>query len=366
MMKLVVLAVAVAAVLAAERPQIADEFIAETEVERATREETIYGEGFLAHDQTGRKAAERYDLRPSKFHVLHVLNLQRADLRKEYALSSEDPHDCHERDFSGTLHSPFAWVANATFAGAIKHHEVTLDAWEYRVGGVRLALGVAPDNVNIPVVFERESADSLERFYFHNFTAEVPESKFFEVPQECNHQTLSGFKAPERPRIPETFVAATDVERQDHHETTFGEGRFAHDQPAQKAVELFDLHPSHDKDIRVLNLQRGDLHEEYAINSEDPKDCHKRNMTSPVYPPFAWVAQADYVGTVKHHEVVLDAWEYHAGGSRLLVGVTPSDTKTPVIFERESGGELTRIHFLNFTGTTPEDKDFEVPEECQS
>jgi hypothetical protein len=39
-------------------------------------------------------------------------------------------------------------------------------------------------------------------------------------------------------------------------------------------------------------------------------------MTSPLIAPFAWVAQADYVGTVKHHEAVLDAWEFHAGGSR--------------------------------------------------
>jgi hypothetical protein len=35
-------------------------------------------------------------------------------------------NDCHEHDFSGTLRSPFEWVANATFAGAIKHHEVGL------------------------------------------------------------------------------------------------------------------------------------------------------------------------------------------------------------------------------------------------
>jgi len=36
-------------------------------------------------------AVERYDLRPAKYHVLHVFDLQRADLRKEYELSSEDP-----------------------------------------------------------------------------------------------------------------------------------------------------------------------------------------------------------------------------------------------------------------------------------
>lgn len=188
--------------------------------------------------------------------------------------------------------------------------QVTLDAWEYRVGGVRLALGVSPDNVNVPVIFERESADSLERFFFRNFTGEVPASKYFEIPQECGR-----LAAPERPRIPETFLAATDVERQEHDKTIFGEGGMAHDQVAQKAVERFELHDQEHR-VQVLNLQRGDLHEEFALNSEDPRDCHKRNMTSPIYPPFAWIAQADYIGTVKHRELVLDAWEYRAGGSR--------------------------------------------------
>jgi hypothetical protein len=63
-------------------------------VESHDRDHAIFGEGFLAHNQATQMGAERYDLHPSQYHVIHVLDLQRGDLHKEYQLNSEDPCVC--------------------------------------------------------------------------------------------------------------------------------------------------------------------------------------------------------------------------------------------------------------------------------
>lgn len=364
-MKFLVFAAAVAVAFGATRPQISEEFLAEVEVERHDHNEAIFGEGFLAHDQNGGKSAERYDLHPKRFHVIHSLAVQRLDTHKEYYLNSEDRHHCEERDFDGPLRAPFAWVANATYAGQVDHHGVKLDGWEARFGGVRLLLGVHADDVNTPVVFEREGNGDYIHFYFRHFNTTTPDAKFFEVPEECHHSNSFSLKDPTRPDVAETFIAATDIERHERGRAVFGEGFFAHNQPAQKAAERYDLHPEKFHNIHVLDLQRGDIHEEFSINSDNEKDCHKRNMTSPVYPVFEWVSHAHYRGEVKHHEVTLQAWELREGSSRLLLGVHPNDVNTPVIFERESTGGLTRVFFREFNATTPDDKFFEIPSECQ-
>lgn len=74
--------------------------------------------------------------------------------------------------------------------------------------------------------------------------------------------------------------------------------------------------------------------------------------------------QADFRGTVKHHEVTLDAWEARFGNVRLLLGVHQDEPNRPVVLERESTGELTRYFFREFNATRPDERDFEIPPEC--
>jgi hypothetical protein len=184
------LTVAVLAVVAAvaladpPRPNISERFLAAVDVESHERDRAVFGDGFLAHDQSAQRGAERYDLRPEHYHVVHVLNLQRGDLHREFAISSEDMRDCHVRDID-TVEPPFGWVSQAHYIGNATHHERTLDGWEARFGGVRLLLGVAPEDPNRPVIFERESTGEYSRFYFREFNVTTPDSKFFNVPTEC-------------------------------------------------------------------------------------------------------------------------------------------------------------------------------------
>merc|ERR1712146_60626 len=171
-----------------QRPDITETFTAIFDLESRDREnKAIFGEGFMGHDQAGQRAVERYDLHPREYHNFHVLALERADIHKDYEISSEDARDCHVRERPDPLEPLFAWVKDATYAGVVTHHELTLDAWEYRVGGARVMLGVAAGAPNTPVVLERESSSDFARYFFTQFNATMPPSYIFEIPEECQH-----------------------------------------------------------------------------------------------------------------------------------------------------------------------------------
>jgi hypothetical protein len=166
------------------RPNIANTFEARVDVEAHEGSgPAVFGEGFYAAIEAENKAVERYDLHPRQYHVRHELFLQRYDLQEEYFLSSEDAKDCHERKVAGPLPPAWSWVANASYAGEVKHHEVVLDAWEARFGGERVAVAVTKEDPNTPVFFERESVHSKVINHFVYFNVTTPRSSFFNVPQ---------------------------------------------------------------------------------------------------------------------------------------------------------------------------------------
>ncbi|EGD73834.1 hypothetical protein PTSG_05528 [Salpingoeca rosetta] len=370
---LVVLAVFVAAiaatpgVLAQEppRPNIPATFLSMAEVELHERDRTRFGEGFFASDAAGSRSAERYDFHEG-FRVFHLLSLQRWDLKKEFFISSEDPHDCRVHDLNSSFVAPFAWVKDAHYVGEHDHHGEKLDAWESRFGNVRLFVGVRKSDPNRPVVSERESAHEMTRYHFRDFNTTTPPSRFFNIPEECQHNAGVLLAAdPPRPNIPDTFMSEIEVEfhEDSHNATHFGEGFWAHDQQDGKAVERYDfrdrMHVLH-----VLGLQRYDLHREYTINSEDMRHCEERELRGSAPHPFDWVRNATYIGEHRVRERTLDAWEARFGGTRLFVAVGKTDPNTPVAFERESVHDFSRFFFRKFDASKPDQKAFDVPEEC--
>lgn len=397
MLRVAVLSAVLVAALAATRPNIPEIFIGAVDVESHDRRDgnkVIYGEGYIAHNQKENKGAEEYDLHPEKYHNFHVLTLQRGDLNKEFQLSSEDRRDCHSRDIATTLVPPFAWVANATFRGTVKHHEVELDAWEATFGGVRLLIGVAHEDANRPVVFERESIGEFTRFFFREFNATRPDDKDFEVPSEC-HAT-AGLSDPSRPVIPEVFssviegiklrscdvafsflsqlnvtIAPAPFSAKDSGDTTrmsrrplstttsihLSTSSTSLTLSAEISTTLTACPPRTGTDLASFSFLT-------TLIDFFSRDCQVYNLTRRLEAPFAWVKDAEFRGTVKHHEVVLDAWEGRFGGVRLLVGVEHHDPNRPVILERESTGDLTRYFFREFNTTRPDEREFEVPQEC--
>jgi len=146
---------------------------------------TLEGNGIIGADQKGNRAVERYDIRPDPVHQIHELFLQRYDLGKEYFLTSEDPTQCHVQGVNGTMPPVWGWLANATYTGQINWHGMNLDNWEFRFSGDAIALAVASNNPNVPVLQSRESIHSTVRYFFRQFNNTVPDSSFFTVPSDC-------------------------------------------------------------------------------------------------------------------------------------------------------------------------------------
>jgi hypothetical protein len=350
------------------RPVIAPSFLAkgEIEVHGGRHEATRIGEGFWASDVKGGKFSEYFEIRTGLV-IDHIFNLFRFDLGKNYFLQSDDIADCDVRPINGSAPNPWAWVADAHYAGERIVHEIAYDNWEATVGGETLIVGVEKADPSRPALFERRDSHGLVRYFFRDWDATVPGGEYFNVPQTCaGALAQASAKAdPPRPVIANTYVARTEVEvHEADHPVVFGEGAFACNFEKSKAIERYDLRPSHYHVRHELFLQRYDLQKEFFLSSEDAKDCRERATQGSMPAPWSWVANATYKGQIKHHEVVLDAWEFRAGGERLAVGVNPSNPNVPVVLERESTQSRALYHFAEFNATTPEDKYFNIPEGC--
>eukprot|EP00054_Salpingoeca_dolichothecata_P008643 m.49007 g.49007 ORF g.49007 m.49007 type:complete len:371 (+) comp17864_c2_seq2:114-1226(+) len=364
---LCVVAVVVALAVAQHppRPEIPDSYEAAVDVEQHTRNETLFGEGEKAIDAEDKKALERARIHePQRQRTFYVEELERFDIGKEYEIASYDPSKCTTKTISKDFPHPFEWVKNATYDGRHEHRHRPIDVWVANTAGVKIGLGVSPDDPNTPVVFFRQDSHEEYREYYREFRAGKPRNaSIFNVPPQCTAEHGVTVADPPKPKISDDFFADIEFRVFAHRGNRSGIGRQGSDLSAGKFVEEIRYPEEHN--FTEFLLQRFDLHEEFLISSEDRHDCHERPTEGSTPKPWGFLDNAKYGGKKECFGQSCDTWVYNTAGIYLALGVTEDQPDVPVFLGRDYKGEKTEIRFVKFNAGAPESKYFDVPEECR-
>jgi len=174
------------ALAAPAAPNIPGTFYAKIHIDEGEGRNYWRGGGILAFDVPAGRARIDVTLdgnagpRP-----VHILN--RYDLNETFFL---EEGKCDKQKTTGSLENPFAWVAQATFAGTSTYQGVPLDDWTYTTSaGVSLRLSVLQSNPNVPVFYAEKynngSVIQTSEITYLEFNASTPEDWVFYIPQIC-------------------------------------------------------------------------------------------------------------------------------------------------------------------------------------
>jgi len=158
----------------------------EVEVEDKAKNETAHGEGHWLFDKSGNRALESIRFFRAPHH--DVYRLQRYDLGYDYEIFSNNRSDCIVTKVNGSLPDPFAWVANATYAGTKTWKGRQYDLWTASIGYANVSLAVHPNGPNRPVWMGRTSPQGRFDVEFIEYTPKHPLNAMFTVPSVC-HKT---------------------------------------------------------------------------------------------------------------------------------------------------------------------------------
>jgi len=174
---------------------------------------------------------------------------------------------------------------------------------------------------------------------------------------------------PARPQIPETFEGEGYSHVVTVNETIWGLGRWVVDEPNDRSLEFWEFVHEHFRHS-VHVLKRFDLHNEYSVmwtpGPTPHRVCHKRQVTPPMPPNWAWVKDATYRGKHRIDGDTYDVWSYHAGGVELEVAVSEHNANRPHYFTRRSASEQRRYHLVTFSTIKPNATWFNVPDVCKN
>jgi len=189
MMKVVVVLalVALACAQTPARPNIPADYEAEVRVEQHSHDGSFFGDGVEAFDSSQGRAVQNFRLhKEGTVFPLFIYELQRFDLGKVYEVDSTDYRECKERDVTEKPPAPYAWVANATYAGKDIFRHVELDVWRARFGTAELEVKVLDNEPNRPVVFYMHGRGGDIGMEYARFNATTTfKSSWFDVPDTC-------------------------------------------------------------------------------------------------------------------------------------------------------------------------------------
>mgnify|MGYP001059929134 FL=1 len=349
---------------AAAYPQVAEQFEAAMtfEIVRPYRP-VVRGSGTWDVDQPAGKSHLVMDLEDPA--AVDVDVVERFDLGHMYEVNNATK-DCFEKSLIGAMPPVWAWLAEATNVGHRNFHGHQCDVWEWKIATLTLA---ACFHENLPLVFRKEiSPNDYEVFMFQSFKQVIPDSSKFDIPALCTKMPSQRqpFKLPGAtpPVISSTFESRILVEFRDGRGFARGDGAFVVDAPAGKGRQFYDLQES-TRMVRVDTLERYDKKMLYVIDSVDG-GCHKQQLNSTHMPsPWTWVKYATDNGHHDFHGFYCNLWTYSAGGIRLSLCTSVTDSSRPLVFvEERSRSSFSAFQFDEWSTETPQDRIFDVPSVC--
>jgi len=174
---------------------------------------------------------------------------------------------------------------------------------------------------------------------------------------------------PFRPKISETFEGEGYTHIVTPNETIWGLGRWVIDEPNGHGLEFWEFSGEH-RHHSVHVLKRYDVGLEYAIHwLHHPTPhavCHKRAVTPPMPPAWAWIEHARYHGKHAIDGTTFDLWAHHHGGVELEVAVGEHDANRPHYFMRRTPSEHRSYHLIGWATFKPNETWFHIPDVCKN
>ncbi|XP_019848813.1 PREDICTED: uncharacterized protein LOC109580256 [Amphimedon queenslandica] len=172
-------------------PTISETFAARVEVERDTRGEIHRGAGDICRDQINKKGLEAYNItlgNNTNDEVVYSLERYDLDPPMEYHIRgvSKDPHlHCsEERPHDPEFQPFFGWLAEAKDLGTMEIKDLRVHAYGIENGGIRLLLGVDPEDSAKPMILERGTPGEQIYIIFKTFSTTV-DPRVFDIPEMC-------------------------------------------------------------------------------------------------------------------------------------------------------------------------------------
>jgi len=141
---------------------------------------TYFGRGWWRNDSPGNKGRQFFEFEGAS-HIDFDF-IERYDLGKVYEVTGHPPK-CNSSSVTGQMQATWGWLTQATYKGRKVVDHVPVDIWSYAVGGVTLNLYVRPQDVNVPVGFERVSSTETVMVHFDFYHTQPPQPVWFTVPR---------------------------------------------------------------------------------------------------------------------------------------------------------------------------------------
>jgi len=187
------------AICAPPRPVIPDVFYAKVNVGFKNGDDYFRGGGLYAYDVPHGESRTDWVLQgDTPEHQLHISFLDRYDLNETFTIGETD---CVKHAATGSLPSPFAWVANANYTGNSTYLGTPLFDFQFVEGEVTRRVSVRQDDINHPVFLSERFVNKTSNnqtsivewdITFLEFDTNQPESWVFTIPQVCNPKAAVG------------------------------------------------------------------------------------------------------------------------------------------------------------------------------
>eukprot|EP01090_Pellita_catalonica_P007182 TRINITY_DN17794_c0_g1_i1.p1 TRINITY_DN17794_c0_g1~~TRINITY_DN17794_c0_g1_i1.p1 ORF type:complete len:200 (-),score=36.70 TRINITY_DN17794_c0_g1_i1:72-638(-) len=166
------------------RPVISEVFEALGTMEVHRNGTRYVGNGAWRVDQPDGKAEVFFEFLDKRFYDIYFLD--RYDLKHTYEIASPNFTKCNVGDVEGKMPKAWGWISLAQYKGHRIYHHQFFDLWEYKTGGITLGIVVDKNSHDRPVAFERKTPTEKTIIFFEQWSTDKPQSKYFDVPKECN------------------------------------------------------------------------------------------------------------------------------------------------------------------------------------
>lgn len=158
---------------------------------------TLTGKADYTSDEEAKMHLYDERIDSSEHDYFEIYRLERWDQGKAYEILHGQSTGCNVTLLTGSISSPWAWVASAQFHGAQVFRGKLTDFWSLSEGNVTREVGVLHVGPSFPIVFIRSNRNTraTHTFVIEYFNPKKPKPVNFQVPSQCRQLPISSPRA---------------------------------------------------------------------------------------------------------------------------------------------------------------------------